>query len=92
MIKTFALLLAFGLVVTFPAYKVRAAKSDCGQKLVDGTTPPAFNVSVGTSQQSYVSDPSFRLDSLAPGSYELELTATDSAGKQVTRTAAFDVR
>src|ERR1700683_218280 len=40
MIKTFALLLAFGLVVTLPTHNAGAAESDCGQKLVDGTTPP----------------------------------------------------
>jgi hypothetical protein len=32
------------------------------------------------------------LDSLETGAYELELTAADSTGKQVTRTAAFEVK
>jgi len=32
------------------------------------------------------------LDSLQPGSYDLELTAIDSTGKEVTRTAAFVIR
>lgn len=41
MIKTQVLLLAFGLAVTFPVHNAGAAESNCGQKLVDGTTPPA---------------------------------------------------
>src|ERR1700685_3657185 len=41
MIKTFALLLAFGLVVTLPTHNAGAAESGGGKKLVDGTTPPA---------------------------------------------------
>ena len=32
------------------------------------------------------------IDKLAPGTYELEVTAADSAGKQVRRTADFEVR
>jgi VWFA-related protein len=35
---------------------------------------------------------SLRISSLARGSYELEITASDSAGKQVKRTADFEVK
>jgi hypothetical protein len=40
MIKSSAVLLAFAVAVTLPIYSVTASESDCGQKLVDGTTPP----------------------------------------------------
>jgi hypothetical protein len=32
------------------------------------------------------------LDSLAPGSYQLEVTASDPGGKQIKRTADFEIR
>jgi hypothetical protein len=42
MIKSYALVLVFGLAeVSAVAPYVRAAESDCGQQLVDGTTPPS---------------------------------------------------
>ena len=31
------------------------------------------------------------VDSLATGSYQLEVTATDSAGKEIKRTADFEI-
>jgi hypothetical protein len=40
MIKTPGLLLTFTLAALFPAHNAGAAESNCGQKLVDGTTPP----------------------------------------------------
>jgi VWFA-related protein len=35
---------------------------------------------------------SFPISSLGPGSYQLEVTAVDSSGKQVTRTADFELK
>lgn len=39
----------------------------------DGTTPVAFTISVGMTQQAFTGDSAFELDALAPQSYELSV-------------------
>jgi VWFA-related protein len=71
----------YGMRVLDP--KTGEPKSDSGFRKLDLPKGGGDAVPVGSS---------LPIGGLAPGAYELEVTAVDSAGKQVRRTADFEVK
>jgi VWFA-related protein len=73
------------------AARVRVLDRQTGQPKWD-SGPTKFPLPAGGGKPSMPAIGSLPLQAVAPGTYRLEITASDSAGKQATRTADFEVR
>ena len=85
--------------VYFEVYGPEAAKARARMRILDRKTGEqkwdggSVNLPAQSSGSKSVSAAAkLPLDSLAPGSYQLEVTASDPGGKQIKRTADFEIR
>jgi VWFA-related protein len=76
----------------FEVYDANPAPATAQVRILDRATgAPKWDSGPGKLNQSQQGG-NLPIGSLAPGSYQLEVTATSSSGKQVKRTADFEVR